>query len=95
MKKKIIQFLLFVFTFGIFNVYFSYVGSHLMAQIYNIGDVYHFPDGSKGIICYIDPTNPKKGWAVALHDVDGAFPMWTYTMAGIFLMPFSYGKSTD
>ena len=39
------------------------------AQIYQIGDVYIFPDSSKGIICYVNPDNPVEGWAVALNDV--------------------------
>ena len=39
------------------------------AQIYQIGDVYVFPDSSKGIICYVNPDNPVEGWAVALNDV--------------------------
>ncbi|MBR4918095.1 MAG: hypothetical protein IKZ52_02625, partial [Bacteroidales bacterium] len=39
------------------------------AQIYQIGDVYVFPDSSKGIICYVNPNNPVEGWAVALNDV--------------------------
>ena len=41
----------------------------IMAQIYQIGDVYEFPDGSKGVICYVNPDNPVEGWAVALNDV--------------------------
>ncbi|MBO4654799.1 MAG: hypothetical protein J5644_04560, partial [Bacteroidales bacterium] len=39
------------------------------AQIYQIGDVYVFPDSSKGIICYVNPDNPVEGWAVALNDI--------------------------
>ena len=41
----------------------------IMAQIYQIGDVYEFPDGSKGVICYVNPDNPVEGWAVALNDI--------------------------
>ena len=61
----------------ILNILFSGLGSSLMAQIYNVGDVYHFPDGSKGIVCYVNPDDPRKGWAIALHDLDGTFPLWT------------------
>ncbi len=43
--------------------------SAIMAQIYQIGDVFEFPDGSKGVICYVNPDNPVEGWAVALNDV--------------------------
>ena len=39
------------------------------AQIYQIGDIYVFPDSSKGVICYVNPDNPVEGWAVALNDV--------------------------
>ena len=46
----------------------SALGS-VKAQIYQIGDVYTFPDSTKGIICYINPDNPIEGWAVALNDV--------------------------
>ena len=36
---------------------------------YEVGDVYVFPDGSKGVVCYVDPNNPHKGWAVAITDL--------------------------
>ncbi|MBO7493606.1 MAG: hypothetical protein J6T87_05650, partial [Bacteroidales bacterium] len=42
----------------------------LCAQIsYQIGDIYTFPDGSKGVVCYVNPDDPSEGWAVALNDV--------------------------
>ena len=38
-----------------------------MGQLYNIGDLYTAPDGSKGIVYYIHPDG-SGGWVVALHD---------------------------
>ena len=46
----------------------------LKAQIYQIGDIYVFPDSTKGVICYVNPDNPVEGWAVALNDVG-----WIYS----------------
>ena len=43
--------------------------SSIRAQIYQVGDIYTFPDSSKGVICYVNPDNPVEGWAVALNDV--------------------------
>ncbi len=39
------------------------------ARHYELGDVYIFPDGSKGVVCYVDPDNPHKGWAVSMTDL--------------------------
>jgi len=38
-----------------------------LAQSYQVGDLYTAPDGSQGIVYYIDPT-ASEGWVVALHD---------------------------
>lgn len=42
----------------------------LSAQGYRIGDVYTAPDGSKGIVYYVNPDG-SGGWAVALTDASG------------------------
>jgi hypothetical protein len=36
---------------------------------FHIGDRYQFPDGTVGIVCYVNPNNPKEGWVVDLIDV--------------------------
>jgi len=36
----------------------------------NVGDLIGFKDGSKGVVCYVSPDNPYKGWAVALQDIN-------------------------
>ena len=48
----------------------------LFAQTYKIGDVYTFPDGSQGIVCYVNPDNPTKGWAVALDDLPQKYAIY-------------------
>ena len=35
-----------------------------------IGDLITFSDGSKGIVCYVNPNNPYTGWAMALTEID-------------------------
>ena len=64
MRHIFIQRVSFILTILIASV------SMLCAQIsYQIGDIYTFPDGSKGVVCYVNPDNPAEGWAVALNDV--------------------------
>ena len=40
----------------------------VFAQTYHVGDLYEFPDGTKGVVCYVNPENGKKGSALS----DGA-----------------------
>ena len=64
MRHKFIQKVSFILTILTASV------SMLCAQIsYQIGDIYTFPDGSKGVVCYVNPDDPSEGWAVALNDV--------------------------
>ena len=51
-------------------------GSSLLNQAYSqnkvvfdIGDVYHFADGDSGVVCYVEPDNPHRGWVVAFRNV--------------------------
>lgn len=43
----------------------------LNAQMWQIGDIYTFPDGGRGVVFYISPNNPHKGCVVALNDLIG------------------------
>ena len=38
--------------------------------IYDIGDIYYFSDGSYGVVCYVEPDNPHRGWVVSMQDVN-------------------------
>ncbi|MBQ9509677.1 MAG: hypothetical protein IJR53_09725, partial [Bacteroidales bacterium] len=49
----------------------------IQAQTWHVGDLYTFPDGSKGIVCYVNPSNAQKGWVVALNDLEGTYALWT------------------
>ncbi|MBQ3733013.1 MAG: hypothetical protein II859_03535, partial [Bacteroidales bacterium] len=46
--------------------------------IYDIGDIYYFPDGTYGVVCYVEPDNPHRGWVVSMQDVNttGAFSLY-------------------
>ncbi len=46
---------------------------------WHIGDIYTFKDGSKGVVCYVNPKNAKKGWVVAPKDVNNGqkYALWT------------------
>ena len=58
---------------------------------HHIGDIITFPDNSRGVICYVDPENPHKGWAAALQDLDNDGDTST---AGTFkLLPYSPSES--
>ncbi|MBR6063727.1 MAG: hypothetical protein IKP54_06210, partial [Bacteroidales bacterium] len=48
----------------------------LSAQTWHVGDLYTFQDGSKGVVCYVNPNNAQKGWVVALNDVEGTYALW-------------------
>ncbi|MBQ1781183.1 MAG: hypothetical protein II001_07095, partial [Bacteroidales bacterium] len=37
-----------------------------VAQPVKVGDLLTFNDGTKGVVCYVDPGNNQKGWVVAL-----------------------------
>ena len=70
---------------------------HAIAQTYNVGDIYVFPDGSKGIVCYVDPDNAKKGWAMALTDLEGTYAMNTTssTIPGLLTDTWGTGWSSS
>ena len=44
--------------------------------VVHIGDMISFKDGSKGVVCYVNPENPYSGWVVALQDLNND----TYTI---------------
>ena len=64
MRYKVVKRILLI----VLLIMISALGS-VKAQVYQVGDVYTFPDSSKGVICYVNPDNPVEGWAVALNDV--------------------------
>lgn len=43
----------------------------------HVGDVITFSDGLKGVVCYVNPTDATKGWAVALYDLKDTFALWS------------------
>ena len=49
---------------------------NLLAQTWKVGDIYTFPDGSKGVVCWVDPNDGTRGWAAALNDLPGSYPIW-------------------
>ena len=40
-----------------------------------VGEIITFKDGSQGIVCYVNPSDPSRGWAVALQDLPGTYSM--------------------
>ena len=58
-------------------------------QIYHIGDLFTFPDGSQGVICHIDPNNGQKGWAVALNDLPESYEIYTGGAIPASTLPYS------
>ena len=51
---------------------------------YRVGDIITFPDGAKGVVCYVDPNNAKKGWAVAPNDLPGQYALCFSTPGALF-----------
>ncbi|MBO6080533.1 MAG: hypothetical protein J6P54_06180, partial [Bacteroidales bacterium] len=66
-KRKFIQWLLLLMAVMWAG------GTRALAQsaqaIYNVGDIFEFPDHSKGVVCYVNPDNPQEGWVVDLKDL--------------------------
>ncbi len=48
------------------------IGS-LWAQSHKIGDLITFPDGSQGVVFYVNPNDSRKGYAAALEDLSGTY----------------------
>ena len=61
-------------------------GSSVFAQqtTYKVGDVYTFVDGSKGVVCYVNPDDPRQGWVMDIRDVPAR--MTSLNTAGTFVM---------
>lgn len=58
--------------FSILILFLLYISGSL-AQTYHVGDLFTAPDGSQGVVYYIDP-NGSEGWVVALHDASASCP---------------------
>ena len=43
--------------------------AYAQKSVYHVGDIYTFPDSTKGVVCYVNPYNPQEGWAVDIRDV--------------------------
>ena len=43
----------------------------------NVGDLYTFPDGSQGIVSYLEPGYPQKGWVTALNNLSSKYAIYT------------------
>ena len=54
---------------AVFTYHYSASQTNVVCKV---GDLIGFKDGSKGVICYVDPDNPYKGWAAALEDLDNS-----------------------
>jgi len=65
--------------------------TQLFSQGKHIGDLYEFPDGSKGIVCYVDPQDSRRGWAVALNDLSEQYAIWTSASLPVGLNSVSIG----
>nr|MCR4872523.1 hypothetical protein [Bacteroidales bacterium] len=46
-------------------------------QVYKLGDLYTFEDGTKGVVFYVNPDDPTTGTVAALNDLDGQFALWS------------------
>lgn len=50
---------------------------NVTGQTYKPGDLYTFRDGSTGIVFYVNPDDPSRGTAAALHDLDRTYALWS------------------
>ena len=72
MKGSACRYALTVFILLLFSA-----NQLLIAQPVQVGDLITFADGSKGIVCYVDPANDQKGWVADLNDMDTTYQLYT------------------
>ena len=48
--------------------------NNVWAQLVKVGDLLTFPDGSKGIVCYVDRN--QNGWVADLEDQEGSYKLY-------------------
>lgn len=66
----------------------------LLAQTYTIGDVISFPDGSQGVVFFVDPQDARRGTAVAFEDVPGTFTYLPYYTSAVLTWGISRKPGT-
>ena len=65
-------------------------------QFRELGQVITFPDGTKGVVCYVDPDFPTRGWAMAMKDLPSTYQLYNGDVGT--LLPqrdFSYVRRYD
>ena len=71
----------------------------VFGQSHQLGDLYTFPDGSKGIVIYVDPTDASRGTVAALSDLDGPYALWTSSVPEFVTsfpaQAFSFSRTTS
>ena len=71
MKKNSIYMNGFRWIFAIMALWIPFSETNTVsAQAVRIGDLLTFSDGSRGVVCFVDPTNNQKGWVVDLFDLN-------------------------
>ena len=71
----------------------------VFGQSYQLGDLYTFQDGSKGIVVYVNPADASRGTVAALNDLDEPYALWSNTIpesvSSFPTQTFSYNKTTS
>lgn len=91
--NDIIQLLLITFLMEICGG----LGS-LYGQNWQVGDLYTFEDGSKGVVFYLNPDSLNRGWVVALQDLDSVYMQYPSSYASALRamsQPFPYSTSIE
>ena len=65
----------------------------LVAQPVQVGELLTFADGSKGIVCYVDPANDQKGWVVDLQDMPTTYQL--YNRNSVYTTPAMTNRSPN
>ena len=77
----------FHWTIAIMVLFIPIFGMNTVsAQAVRVGDLLTFADGTQGIVCYVDPTNNQKGWAIDLYDLNNTSYM-LYNSSSVLSTP--------
>ncbi|MBP5650798.1 MAG: hypothetical protein J6X01_06975, partial [Bacteroidales bacterium] len=73
--KRFIPIPLFIFILWMTSLLQNPLVAQESGTIYKVGDPIKFPDNSWGMVCYVDPNMPTRGWAMALEDISGSYTL--------------------
>ena len=76
--RRYLQYIIICVILGGIASLFNTVAAQQWKQVgdvVQVGDLIKFPNGDKGVVCYVDPYMPTRGWAMATTDA-GSYKLY-------------------